>query len=226
MYKLKTYQTSSDKLVTSKHPFYCLKNRDDNYGDLMEKLEKNIIKPKYVELENITTDDYIGYPIMKYNKDIENLTYDDCILYGILLVNNILIDDNKLKIYNLDNLQMDKYLLSTNFIYNVEYINNYKIYKFNLNELNLHILNLLEINNNELIFNSKLLYLPLDKILKIIKGIHYGNNNIDIKKYEFYKSFNMNNIESIKFILLRNSCGSIVKKKFINNYIYDIIYSS
>ena len=225
MYKLKTYQTSNDKLVTSKHPFYCLKNRDDNYKDLINKLEHKMIKPEYIELENITKDDYIGYPIMKYNKDIEKLTIDDCILYGILLASNINISDNKLKIYNLDNLQMDKYLLSTTFIYNVEYINNYKIYKFNLNELNLYILNLLEINNNEIIFNSKLLYLPLNKILKIIKGIHYGNNNVDIKNYEFYKSTNNDNIESIKFLLLRNSCGSIVNKKFINNNIYNIIYS-
>ena len=83
MYKLKTYQTSNNKLVTAKHPFYCLKNRDDNYQDLKEKLDNNIIKPKYIELEKITTNDYIGYPIMNYNKDIEYLTYEDYILYGI-----------------------------------------------------------------------------------------------------------------------------------------------
>ena len=226
MYKLKTYQTSNEKMVTSNHPFYCLKNRDNNFNDLIEKLEYNMIKPEYIELENITTDDYIGYPIMKYNKDIEKLTYEDCILYGIFLVNKIEINYNVLKLYNLDNMIIDKFLLTSGINYKIEFDDNYKIYIFNLNKLNLHILNLLEIKENELIFNSKILYLPLDKILKIIKGIHYGNNNIDIKKYEFYKSFNMNNIESIKFILLRNGCGSIVNKKIISNYIYNVIYSS
>jgi hypothetical protein len=224
MYKLKTYQTSTEKLVTSKHPFYCLKNRDNNYNDIIEKLDKKIIKPDYIELENITTDDYIGYPIMKYNKDIEQLTYEDCILYGIFLVSKVEINNKILKLYNLDNMVVDKYLLTSRINYKIEFDNNRKIYIFSLNNFNLYILNLLEIKHNEIIFNSKLLYLPLDKILKIIKGIHYGNNNIDIKKYEFYKSFNMNNIESIKFILLRNGCGSIVNKKIISNYIYNVIY--
>jgi len=224
MYELKTYQSLNNNFVTSKHPFYCFKNRDDNYKDLLHKLEKNIIKPEYIELENITVNDYIGYPIMKYNNDIIELTNDDCILYGILLVNHLKINNNILELYDVNNMKLENYLLSTTFKYKVEKSNRNTIYKFNLNNLNLHLLNLLDIKNNELLFNSKLLYLPLNKILKIIKGIDYGNNYIDYNNFEFYKSKNLDNIDCVKFILLRNSCGSFYNRKIIFNNIYYVIY--
>ena len=226
MYELKTHQSLNDKLVTSKHPFYCLKNRDTNYRDLLHKLEKNIIKPEYIELENITVNDYIGYPIMKYNNDILDLTYDDCILYGILLVNHLKINNDTLEVYDINNMKIENYLLSTNFKYKVKITNRNTIYIFNLNNLNLHLLKLLDIKNNELLFNSKLLYLPLNKILKIIKGIDYGNNYIDYNNFEFYKSKNLDNIDCVKFILLRNSCGSFHNRKIIFNNIYYVIFCS
>jgi hypothetical protein len=128
MYKFKTYQSSNENLVTSCHPFYCLKNKDNNYNDLIDKLKNNIIKPEYIELENISNDDYIGFPIMKYNEDIIELTFEDCIFYGMLLVCHVELSNDILELHHLENVEIENYLLLLNINYKMEH--NYGHYIF------------------------------------------------------------------------------------------------
>lgn len=80
--------SSIDKLViTPQHPVYSItgQNKGINYNIIRKRLERNLIKPDWVEAGDLTQNDFIGFPIPQTDSDISSITSDDCYMYGLIL---------------------------------------------------------------------------------------------------------------------------------------------
>jgi len=85
-YKMDIHHTLRPLFLTDMHPLWCIKNTDqiDCYH-IRNLLDKKLLQPDFIEAKHIHANDYIGFPIPKYEKDIREYTEDDCRFYGIFL---------------------------------------------------------------------------------------------------------------------------------------------
>jgi len=85
-YKMDIHHTLRPLFLTDMHPLWCIKNTDqmDCYH-IRNLLDKKLLHPDFIEAKHIHANDYIGFPIPKYEKDIREYTEDDCRFYGIFL---------------------------------------------------------------------------------------------------------------------------------------------
>ena len=85
-YKMDIQHTLRPLSLTDMHPLWCIKNVEgsDCYH-MRNLLAKKLIEPEFIEAKNIDTNDYIGFPIPKYEKDIREYSEDDCRFYGIYI---------------------------------------------------------------------------------------------------------------------------------------------
>jgi ribonucleoside-diphosphate reductase alpha chain len=70
------------------HPLWTIKNDKyykTKFDDVINQLDRNLLVPEFIEVKNISKNDFIGFPIPKYEKDIPQYTEDNCRFYGILL---------------------------------------------------------------------------------------------------------------------------------------------
>jgi len=83
-YKMDIQHTFRPLSLTDMHPLWCIKNVEgvDCYH-VRNLLDKKFIEPDFIEAKNIDTNDYIGFPIPKYEKDIRGYSEDDCRFYGM-----------------------------------------------------------------------------------------------------------------------------------------------
>lgn len=74
--KIKTYTSLSDITLTSEHDIFCIKNIHKHTNDKIYRLLKDKINlPCFIPASDIGIDDFIGYPIPKYEIDTEE-TFD------------------------------------------------------------------------------------------------------------------------------------------------------
>jgi hypothetical protein len=85
-YKMDIHHTLRPLFLTDMHPLWCIKNTDqiDCYH-IRNLLDKKLLQPDFIEAKHIHANDYIGFPIPKYEKDIREYTENDCRFYGIFL---------------------------------------------------------------------------------------------------------------------------------------------
>jgi ribonucleoside-diphosphate reductase alpha subunit len=221
-YTLKVQDSIKLLKLTDMHPLWCIQNPEnqDSYH-IYNMLEKKMIAPDFIEVKNINTNDYIGFPIPKYEKDIREYTEDDCRFYGIyfnsLINDNALIDstgkDPIIKLY-ITNSKKD----TIQFIEN--YLSSYSI-PFNKDENNVNGLTTLNglttfewkrINRFKFTYEMfykgipALMHLPQPKILKLIRGMIELNNSTINGDYfiYYYNTIKSKNLTShLRYMLLR-----------------------
>ena len=73
-------------VITPEHPVYSIvgQRRGLNYNIIRNRLEKNIVKPDWVEAKDLSDDDFVGFPIPQNETDITAVTADDCYAYGVI----------------------------------------------------------------------------------------------------------------------------------------------
>ena len=83
--------------ITPEHPVYCLKNvftndieprtktKTVNYSTIKNKLDRNLIRPEWVDAKDITEDDLLIFSRPQYELDNQKITQDDCYMYGLML---------------------------------------------------------------------------------------------------------------------------------------------
>jgi len=212
MYNMKLLNSIYDINATEYHPFLCITNQKKglNYNVIKNRLEKNIIKPEWVEIKDITTDDLIGFPIPTYEEDILEYTLDDCFMYGILIGDGYICKNSKSSGICLNNttkielVNFVKNYLSKKLIHYTETIND-KIVKLRWTLTNEFPFtrDMLYDDNDEKIIMENMLHLPKNKILNIIKGLlltdgcYYKEITLELNSKQV--------IESIRYMLLR--CG-------------------
>jgi ribonucleoside-diphosphate reductase alpha subunit len=161
-------------MVTPEHPIkaLCVRNNGLRFDKDSRQITKSVLydeENEYVDAQDLMIDDYIAFPIPKYEEDIPALSADDCRLYGMLL--SAMIDSN-----HYVSVRVMHHSVAGEFL--TEYLNDrgipFKVisngptadYVWNL----LHIgskITLSQINR----FDTAFLHLPLDKLKSLFIGI-------------------------------------------------------
>ena len=220
-YTLEVQDSSGPIKMTDMHPLWCIQNPDNQDGYHMKNmLDKKMIAPDFIEVKNINKNDYIGFPIPKYEKDISEYTEDDCYFYGIFI--NSIVHQNAFINSKSDDPSIKLYIpmLKTKIIQFVEdYLNSYAIPFKNRNEKmvftsfgmqNLLIFEWERCNRFKFTYEMfyegvpALLHLPKPKLLKLIQGIlELKISSINENYYVINNVKGSNIFDHLRYMLLR-----------------------
>ena len=220
-YTLEVQDSSGPIKMTDMHPLWCIQNPDNQDGYHMKNmLDKKMIAPDFIEVKNINKNDYIGFPIPKYEKDISEYTEDDCYFYGIFI--NSIVHQNAFINSKSDDPSIKLYIpmLKTKIIQFVEdYLNSYAIPFKNRNEKmvftsfgmqNLLIFEWERCNRFKFTYEMfyegvpALLHLPKPKLLKLIQGVlELKISSINENYYVINNVKGSNIFDHLRYMLLR-----------------------
>jgi ribonucleoside-diphosphate reductase alpha subunit len=219
--------------ITPEHPVYCLKNaftndieprtktKTVNYSTIKNKLDRNLIRPEWVDAKDITEDDLLIFSRPQYELDNPKFTQEDCYMYGLMLGYGSMENNSNMSYistYSDDDLHFVEDYLSNKYIQyticnditdgNLKNTNNATVVKWSKNlQLPFKYANLYDINK-EKNMHYDWINLPVEKIKYIVKGL------IDINKPKSYKGVfkttSKQLVESLRYLLLRlgiPSCG-------------------
>lgn len=199
--------------LTDMHPLWTIKNRtyyQDNFNNIINELNRNLLTPEFIEAKNIDKNDFIGFPIPKYEKDIEEYTDDDCRFYGIMVGSGHISSTD-----NFAYIELDKELHQETIVFVENYLNSRNIQisytypddtlvqlTWTRNNMFKFTYEMMYDSNKEKYIMSSMLHLLKHKILNIIKGLLETNGKI--RAYHFLlEQTSMNIIESVRYMLLR-----------------------
>jgi ribonucleoside-diphosphate reductase alpha subunit len=214
LYKLDVKHTLYPLNLTDMHPIWTIKNDkyyQRKFDDVINQLDRNLLVPDYIEVKNINKNDFVGFPIPKYEKDIPQYTEDDCRFYGILIGDGN-ISHNRNSAYvalNKETKQdtiefVENYLQKINIKISYSYQNDkYVRLIWTRNNMFKFTYEMLYDNNKEKFVMPSMLHLSKPKILQIIKGILETDGKV--KDYQIVLEMTSNNIvESVRYMLLRH----------------------
>jgi len=213
LYILDVKHTLTPIKLTDMHPLWVIQNNtyyQRNFKDIINQLERKLLVPEFIEVKKIGKNDFIGFPIPKYEKDIEQYTEDDCRMYGIMLG-----DGNISSVNNLAYVALNKDAK----VDTIEFVENY------LTKMNIHITytcvndkyvrltwtrtnmfkftyEMLYDENKEKYVMPNMLHLPKQKILNLIKGVLETDGKV--KDYQIVLEItSLSIVESMRYMLLR-----------------------
>ena len=103
LYEIEVKHSISNLKLTDWHPLWTIKNNNDNsnrnFKHIIKGLENNVINPDFIEAMNVSKNDYIGFPVPKYEKDMIEFNEEDCRMYGILIGNGVLDKNNNINYF-------------------------------------------------------------------------------------------------------------------------------
>jgi ribonucleoside-diphosphate reductase alpha subunit len=196
--------------ITPEHPVYCLKNQEKglNYSLIKNRINRQIIKPEWVEAGDLTTKDMLIFTKPKYEKDNTSLSQDDCYMYGLLLGDGCMNNSSTSCYISLhstnkqDNLTFVKDYLSEKYIpYFIDTEHNTSRIRWNKSiELPFRYATLYD-ENKEKFIHSSWLNLPVEKIKYIVKGLIDSDGCIT--KEIVFDTTSLKLVESLRYLLLR-----------------------
>ena len=209
MYSINTLSSIEPLKITPEHPVYCLTNqkKGTNYDVIKNRLDKNIIKPEWVDVKDINCDDFVIYKKPKYTND-NNYTEEDCYMYGILLGDGTMTNtstttkvtlhkENKKKVLDFIKLYLEQRYIQ----YFVTEENNTVKIRWN-KTINLPFrYHMMYDENKEKYIHNKFLNLPNNKIKQLIKGLI--DTDGCIYKEICFDSTSRKLIEGMRYMLLR-----------------------
>lgn len=198
--------------LTDMHPLWVIKNKkyvQTYFNDIIADLDKGLIAPDFVEAKNVDKNDFVGFPIPKWEQDIPQFTEDDCRMYGILIGDGNISRTNNLCYVSLntetkqDIIEFVEGYLKTLGIH-ITYSHNHNNVRlvFSRNTMFKFTYEMVYDENKEKRILPNMLHLPKNKTLSIIKGIletdaKISNHQISLEMTSF------NVVESVRYMLLR-----------------------
>ena len=198
--------------VTDMHPLWVVKNDkfvQTNFNYIISDLERKLVVPDFVEAKNVKENDFVGFPIPKWEQDIACFTEEDCRMYGILIGDGNLSATKNLCYVSLnsetkkDTIEfVEAYLLMLGI--HITYSENHKNIRlvFSRNNMFKFTYEMLYDENKEKKILPNMLHLPVNKTLNIIKGILETDANISNLQIALEMT-SANIIESVRYMLLR-----------------------
>ena len=196
--------------VTNEHQIMALQGQTKglNFEVIRNRLERSIIKPNFIDAQELQLSDFVVFPIPTYEKDIEEITEEDCRVYGIMLGDGhisyaasgvCLNDTTKINTVNfikeyLDNRGIKYNTYKDEKCIDIKWSTATPRFKFTRNQL--------YDTNGDKKWDIPLLHLPINKIKQIIRGIIETDGCISEKEITIELS-SLELIESIRYILLR-----------------------
>jgi ribonucleoside-diphosphate reductase alpha chain len=146
-------------------------------------LKRKLLVPEFIEVKNIDKNDFIGFPIPKYEKDIKQYTEDDCRFYGILLGDGNISSVNNLAYVSLNKETkketiefVENYLTKLNIHITYTYVNDkYVRLTWTRNNMFKFTYEMLYDSNKEKYVLSNMLHLPKEKISLYLFYIYIFN---------------------------------------------------
>lgn len=215
---------SPDELkITSEHPVYCLRGQLKGISNetIISKLKNNIIRPEWIDADELTDGDMLVHSIPTYEKDIDNITLEDCYIYGLILGKGTLSMFSLYDTITLNKTTQKDILEKLTNYFNSKFVKN-KVDDYGYsNEITFSWKKNVGLpfkysdlydNNENKNCNVRWLNLPLKKIKCILKGLIniIGHDHNDKK---VIKSISRNLIDSIKFMYLRLGILVNIEKK-------------
>lgn len=210
MHELDVKHTLYSLKLTDMHPLWVIKNDKSiqtNFTPIISDLERKLVTPDFVEVKNVKENDFVGFPIPKWEQDIVHFTEEDCRMYGIIVGDGQLLVSKNLCSININAEKKDtiafveSYLQTRGIIVThsgkgrnarVEFLRN-NMFKFTY----------------EMFYDSdvkkilpNMLHLPRNKILNLLKGILETDANTSGNKI-ILEMISPNVIESVRYMLLR-----------------------
>jgi ribonucleoside-diphosphate reductase alpha subunit len=213
LYTLDVKHTLYPLKLTDMHPLWTIKNDkcyQRKFDDVINQLDRNLLVPEFIEVKNISKNDFIGFPIPKYEKDIPQYTEDDCRFYGILLGDGNISNTRNTAYVALnketkqDTIEfVENYLQKINAHITYTYKNDkYVRLTWSRNNMFKFTYEMLYDENKEKFVMPNMLHLSKPKILQIIKGILETDGKV--KDNQIVIEMTSNNIvESVRYMLLR-----------------------
>ena len=213
LYTLDVKHTLYPLKLTDMHPLWTIKNDKyykTKFDDVINQLDRNLLVPEFIEVKNISKNDFIGFPIPKYEKDIPQYTEDDCRFYGILLGDGNISNTRNTAYVALnketkqDTIEfVENYLQKINAHITYTYQNDkYVRLTWTRNNMFKFTYEMLYDENKEKFVMPTMLHLSKPKILQIIKGILETDGSV--KDNEIVLEMTSSNIiESVRYMLLR-----------------------
>lgn len=217
--------TMQPLLVTDMHPLYVVRNEkfiQTKFKRLVCDLDRKLVVPEFVEARDVRENDFVGFPIPRFEKDVAHFSEDDCRMYGILVGSNaVLSNDCRISFLKHNTVEfVDRYLTnicirhdcydtrvafetSHSFKFTQEMISNDK---------------------GEKIVLPNMLHLPRNKTLKLIQGLLESSACFDQNRIQLETSSHAI-AEAVRYLLLRlgiltsgytkNRCHPVWKKRKI-----------
>lgn len=202
----------SPVIVTPEHPIKALKNQKKglNFDVIRNRIDKELVEVDYIEAKELQVDDFIAFPIPKYEKDIPSITGDDCRFYGILLGDGYISTDVAGVCLNLT-----EKIKTREFVVDYLTTRGVKIYTYEDAECNTVRIKwssastgfkftraqLYDVEATKLM-DPAFLHLPLEKIKHLLHGLIETDGCVGSKEISIELS-SIKLIESIRYLLLR-----------------------
>ena len=209
--EIESMHSLTPMLITPEHPVYALTNQPKglNFKVIKNRLDKKICEFGWTDAKELTTNDFVVYPIPKYEKDIATIKQDDCYIYGIILGDGSVNSKTEASGYvsmhttNKSHIAefMAKYFADTCTDYIVSVEDNTTRIRWNQN-LNLPFrYNDFYDENKEKRMQSRWMHLPLEKAKYILKGLldTDGCNSNELT----FDSTSYQLIESVRYLCMR-----------------------
>jgi ribonucleotide reductase alpha subunit len=213
LYILDVKHTLTPIKLTDMHPLWVIQNNiyyQRSFNDIINQLDRNLLVPEFIEVKKIDKNDFIGFPIPKYEKDIGQYTEDDCRFYGIMLGDGNISSVNNLAYVALnkdtkkDTIDfVENYLTKMNIHITYTYVHD-KYVRLTWTRTNMFkfTYEMLYDANKEKYVIPNMLHLPKPKILNIIKGVLETDGKV--KDYQIVLEItSLSIVESIRYMLLR-----------------------
>ncbi len=215
--------------VTDMHPLWVIKNStyiETKFKRLISALDRKLVVPDFVEAREVRKNDFVGFPIPKWEQDIVHFTEDDCRMYGILVGSDAELSQTcRIAFTNVKTLKfVETYLQNINIIPITFDRTTYTSIVFTSNNMFKFTQEMISNVKGEKMVLPNMLHLPQNKTLKLIQGLfetsaNFAENNIKLANTSF------NVVESTRYLLLRlgiltsgytkNRCNRARKKRMI-----------
>ena len=199
-------------IITPQHPVYSItgQSKGINYNVIRKRLERNLIKPDWVEAGDLTANDFVGFPIPQTETDISSITMDDCYMYGLILGDGSLNKSGTNYGYLSLNSESKRHIIEwvteyfkAKFIdFRVERSETRKLVRIYWNKsVNLPFQYSDFYMNHDKHCSSRFLNLPIEKSSFILKGLIDTDGSIGNEI--LFDSTSRNLIESVRLLCLR-----------------------
>jgi ribonucleotide reductase alpha subunit len=211
MHELDVKHTLYSLKLTDMHPLWVIKNDkfiQTNFKPIISDLERNLIVPDFIEVKNVKENDFVGFPIPKWEQDIVHYTEADCRMYGILVGDgHLTATKNQCSIaINAEKKDTISFVESYLQPLGIEVAHSGKgrnaRVEFSRNNMFKFTYEMLYDNSGIKKIVPNMLNLPKNKILNLIKGILETDANTSNQKI-ILEMTSENVIESVRYMLLR-----------------------
>ena len=198
--------------VTPEHPIKALTGQKKglNFNVIRNRIDKELVEIDYIEAKELKVDDFIAFPIPKYEKDVISISNDDCRFFGILLGDGHISSDVAGVCLNLT-----AKLKTREFVESYLSARGVKVYTYEESETNTVRIKWSSANPGfkftkaqlydsagEKHMDQAFLHLPLEKAKNVLHGLIETDGCVGTKEISIELS-SENLIESIRYLLLR-----------------------